>query len=68
GAMEKALVTGDYSVVLGWLPELTEEDRLKLGRAAELCNAYGFIMRAQRDISTTHGHCSTLIIHSSLYN
>jgi len=22
--MEKALLTGDYSVVLGWLPELTE--------------------------------------------
>lgn len=26
-AMEKALQTGNYSVVLGWLPELTEEDR-----------------------------------------
>ncbi|WP_275585142.1 SulA-like leucine-rich domain-containing protein, partial [Stenotrophomonas maltophilia] len=40
-AMEKALQTGNYSVVLGWLPELTEEDRLKLRRAAELGNAYG---------------------------
>ncbi|CAI2399420.1 SOS-induced cell division inhibitor SulA [Serratia ficaria] len=67
-AMEKALLTGNYSVVLGWLPELTEEDRLKLRRAAELGNAYGFIMRPQRDINPTHGHCSTLKIHSSLYH
>ncbi|EMN8761861.1 SOS-induced cell division inhibitor SulA [Serratia marcescens] len=67
-AMEKALQTGNYSVVLGWLPELTEEDRLKLRRAAELGNAYGFIMRPQRDINPTHGHCSTLKIHSSLYH
>jgi cell division inhibitor SulA len=67
-AMEKALQTGNYSVVLGWLPELTEEDRLKLRRAAELGNAYGFIMRPQRDISPTHGHCSILKIHSSLYH
>ncbi|SMB30832.1 SOS cell division inhibitor [Serratia proteamaculans] len=67
-AMEKALLTGNYSVVLGWLPDLTEEDRLKLRRAAELGNAYGFIMRPQRDINPIHGHCSTLKIHSSLYH
>lgn len=67
-AMEKALLTGNYSVVLGWLPDLTEEDRLKLRRAAELGNAYGFIMRPQRDINPIHGQCSTLKIHSSLYH
>ncbi|WP_431222908.1 SOS-induced cell division inhibitor SulA [Serratia sp. L9] len=67
-AMEKALLTGNYSVVLGWLPELTEQDRLKLSRAAELGNAYGFIMRPQRDNEATHRHCSTLKIHSSLYH
>jgi len=67
-AMEKALLTGNYSVVLGWLPELTEEDRLKLSRAAELGNAYGFIMRPQPDVDPSHGHCSTLKIHSSLYH
>ena len=67
-AMEKALQTGNYSVVLGWLPELTEEDRLKLRRAAELGNACGFIMRPQHDISPTHVQCSTLKIHSSLYH
>lgn len=67
-AMEKALLTGNYSVVLGWLPELTEQDRLKLSRAAELGNAYGFIMRPQCDIDSTPGHSSTLKIHSSLYH
>jgi cell division inhibitor SulA len=67
-AMEKALLTGNYSVVLGWLPELTEADRLKLRRAAELGNAYGFIMRPQNEINPTHGQCSTLKIHSSLYH
>ncbi|HGM5488765.1 TPA: SOS-induced cell division inhibitor SulA [Serratia fonticola] len=67
-AMEKALLTGNYSVVLGWLPELTQEDRLRLSRAAELGNAYGFIMRPQRDIVATGRHCSTLKIHSSLYH
>ncbi|WP_447872878.1 SOS-induced cell division inhibitor SulA [Serratia fonticola] len=67
-AMEKALLTGNYSVVLGWLPELTQEDRLRLSRAAELGNAYGFIMRPQRDIVAADRHCSTLKIHSSLYH
>ncbi len=67
-AMEKALLTGNYSVVLGWLPDLTEQDRLKLSRAAELGNAYGFIMRPQRDTGAPHRHCSTLKIHSSLYH
>lgn len=42
--MEKALLTGNYSIVLGWLPKLTEYDRLRLNRAAELGNAYGVIM------------------------
>ncbi|MFI8418202.1 SOS-induced cell division inhibitor SulA [Serratia sp. NPDC078593] len=67
-AMEKALLTGNYSVVLGWLPDLTDDDRLKLRRAAELGNAYGFIMRPQRDINPSKGQCSTLKIHSSLYH
>ncbi|OMQ22906.1 SOS-induced cell division inhibitor SulA [Serratia oryzae] len=67
-AMERALLTGNYSVVLGWLPELTAEDRLKLSQAAELGNAYGFIMRPQCDTNAPHRHCSTLKIHSSLYH
>lgn len=67
-AMEKALLTGNYSVVLGWLPDLTDEDRLKLRRAAELGNAYGFIMRPQPVTNSNQGQCSTLKIHSSLYH
>lgn len=67
-AMEKALLTGNYSVVLGWLPELTEQDRIKLSRAAELGNSYGFIMRPQRDTNSPHQHHSTLKIHSPLYH
>lgn len=67
-AMEKALLTGNYSVVLGWLPKLTKEERLKLTRAAELGNAYGFIMRPQCDKNTSHRHCSTVKIHSSKFH
>ncbi|GAA3591301.1 cell division inhibitor SulA [Gibbsiella greigii] len=67
-AMEKALLTGNYSVVLGWLPELNEQDRLRLSRAAVSGNAYGFIMRPQREVNTPQGQCSTLKIHSSLYH
>lgn len=65
-AMEKALLTGNYSVVLGWLPDLTEQDRLKLSHAAQWGNAYGFIMRPQR--SASHRHYSALKIQSSLYH
>lgn len=67
-AMEKALLTGNYSVVLGWLPELSEEDRLKLKHAAEWGNAYGFIMRPLSDKNSIHGHCSTLKIHPPIYH
>ncbi|BBI91518.1 putative SOS cell division inhibitor [Serratia symbiotica str. Tucson] len=67
-AMEKALLTGNYSVVLGWLPELKEEDRLKLRQAAELGNTYGFIIRPQPAPYPDHRYCSTLKIHSFLYH
>jgi cell division inhibitor SulA len=66
-AMEKALLTGNYSVVLGWLPELTEEDRLKLSQAAELGNAYGLIMRPLHNLITPKP-CATLKIHAFLYH
>ncbi|AJJ09224.1 cell division inhibitor sulA [Yersinia rohdei] len=67
-AMEKALLTGNYSVVLGWLPELTENDRIRLRLAAKLGNAYGFVMHPLDDIKATQGQCPTLKIHSSLYH
>ncbi|WON78241.1 SOS-induced cell division inhibitor SulA [Serratia sp. UGAL515B_01] len=67
-AMARALLTGNYSVVLGWLPDLTEQERLKLSQAADLGNAYGFIMRPQQDVATSRRHCSTIKIHSPLYH
>lgn len=67
-AMEKALLTGNYSAVLGWLPELTTSDRERLHIAAQQGSAYGFIMRPQQELSTPAGQFSTLKIHSSLYH
>ncbi|CNI09445.1 SOS cell division inhibitor [Yersinia thracica] len=67
-AMEKALLTGNYSVVLGWLPELSENDRIRLRLAAKLGNAYGFVMRPLDDTKLAQGQCATLKIHSSLYH
>ena len=67
-AMEKALLTGNYSVVLGWLPELSENDRIRLRMAAKLGNAYGFVMRPLNDTKLDQGQCATLKIHSSLYH
>ncbi|PJE82365.1 SOS-induced cell division inhibitor SulA, partial [Yersinia kristensenii] len=54
-AMEKALLTGNYSVVLGWLPELSENDRIRLRLAAKLGNAYGFVMRPLDDTKLAQG-------------
>jgi cell division inhibitor SulA len=67
-AMEKALLTRNYSVVLGWLPELSENDRIRLRLAAKLGNAYGFVMRPLNDKKLSQGQCTTLKIHSSLYH
>jgi cell division inhibitor SulA len=48
-SMIRALRTGNYSVVIGWLPEeLTEEEHFRLTEAAEEGNAIGFIMRPVR--------------------
>ncbi|AHM74661.1 SOS-induced cell division inhibitor SulA [Yersinia hibernica] len=67
-AMEKALLTGNYSVVLGWLPELSENDHIRLRMAAQFGNAYGFVMRPLDDTKSDQGQCATLKIHSSLYH
>ncbi|WP_145530060.1 SOS-induced cell division inhibitor SulA [Yersinia alsatica] len=67
-AMEKALLTGNYSVVLGWLPELSENDRSRLRLAAKLGNTYGFVMHPVDDTKSPQGQCATLKIHSSLYH
>ncbi|SLM62153.1 Cell division inhibitor [Dickeya aquatica] len=66
-AMEKALMTGNYSAVLCWLDdELDNEQKMRLQRAALHGNTYGFILRPEE--KTTIGHFSTLRIHSGLYH
>jgi cell division inhibitor SulA len=68
-AMVKALQTGNYSVVIGWLPEeLTDEEHLQLSFAAEMGNAIGFIMRPMQTSKTGSRPRSELKIHSSLYH
>ncbi|ORM74940.1 cell division inhibitor SulA [Pantoea wallisii] len=47
-SMVKALRTGNYSVVLAWIPyELTDSERLELEQAATEGEALGLIMRPQ---------------------
>lgn len=68
-AMIKALQTGNYSVVLGWLPgEITLEDRLRLQHAASAGNALGLIMRPDRAKIVTSRPCNGIKIHSTLYH
>lgn len=43
-AMEQALRSGNYSVVLGWLPPLSADERLRLNRAAKAGNSIGLLM------------------------
>ncbi|EGT4255285.1 cell division inhibitor SulA [Citrobacter amalonaticus] len=68
-SMVRALRTGNYSVVIGWLAEeLTEEEHAELVRAANEGNAMGFIMRPV----SAHTHATRqqtgLKIHSNLYH
>lgn len=68
-SMIRALRTGNYSVVIGWLPEeLTEEEHFRLTEAAEEGSAIGFIMRPVRADSYRRGQHSGLKIHSNLYH
>jgi cell division inhibitor SulA len=65
--MERALQTGNYSIVISWLDEdLTDEEHRRLSVAAESGNALGFIMRPQH-ISATRPR-NGIKIHSSLYH
>ena len=67
-AMERALLTGNYSVVLGWLPELSDSDHKRLRVAAEIGGSYGFIMKPLNPSFSMEGHCAEVKIHSSLYH
>ncbi|WP_269147505.1 SOS-induced cell division inhibitor SulA [Edwardsiella anguillarum] len=46
-AMEQALRSGNYSVVLGWLPPLTAAERLRLNCAAQAGHSIGLLMQPQ---------------------
>lgn len=68
-AMIKALQTGNYSVVLGWLPaEISLAERQRLQEAAEMGQALGLIMRPDRIIGASSRPFSGLKIHSTLYH
>lgn len=68
-SMVRALRTGNYSVVIGWVAEeLSEEDHRLLANAAEEGNAMGFIMRPVSAASQPTRQFSGLKIHSNLYH
>ncbi|EHD04302.1 Cell division inhibitor [Salmonella enterica subsp. enterica serovar Wandsworth str. A4-580] len=82
-SMIRALRTGNYSVVIGWMTEeLTEEEHASLVEAAKVGNAVGFIMRPvraqvgfiMRPVRAVRAHAlprrqhSGLKIHSNLYH
>lgn len=68
-AMEKALWTGNYSVILGWFPaELTADEKIRLRDAAQHGGTYGFIMYPQNEVCQKSGQFSGLKIHSTLYH
>jgi cell division inhibitor SulA len=68
-SMIRALRTGNYSVVIGWMDgELSEIDQHRLANAAEEGNAMGFIMRPVSANSQLTRQLSGLKIHSNLYH
>jgi cell division inhibitor SulA len=68
-SMIRALRTGNYSVVIGWMAEeLSEVDQIRLANAAEEGNAMGFIMRPVSASSQHTRQLSGLKIHSNLYH
>ena len=68
-SMVRALRTGNYSVVIGWLTEeLTEEEHAELVKAADEGNAMGFIMRPVNAHTHARRQQTGLKIHSNLYH
>jgi len=68
-SMVKALQTGNYSVVLGWLEEdISEHDRIRLQNAACSGQALGLIMRPDREHPAAARPFNGLKIHSNLYH
>ncbi|PKH24243.1 cell division inhibitor SulA [Enterobacterales bacterium CwR94] len=68
-AMIKALQTGNYSVVLGWIEgEISPEMRQRLDNAAAIGGSLGLIMRPQGSHSRSSGLKNAAIIQSVLYH
>lgn len=66
-AMVKALRSGNFSVVLAWLPEeLTQAERDELELAAKEGRSLGLIMREENDFNSSGGQENRLKIHSPL--
>lgn len=73
--MEKALMSGNYSVVLGWLPEISPEEMKRLESAASKGKSLGLIMRQQMNTNihlestnTSKRHLNSVKIHSIHYH
>lgn len=68
-SMERALRTGNYSVVICWMAEeLTAQEHERLMIAAQEGNAMAFIMRPVHSGSHPAGQLNGLKIHSNLYH
>ncbi|EOF4701918.1 SOS-induced cell division inhibitor SulA [Klebsiella sp. MISC125] len=68
-SMIRALRTGNYSVVIGWLSdELTVEEHERLVVAAQEGHAMGFIMRPVSNTGQPGRQLSGLKIHSNVYH
>lgn len=68
-AMIKALSSGNYSVVLGWISqEITPSERRRLDEAAMQGQALGLIMRPQINAISSSRPVNRLKIHSTLYH
>lgn len=73
--MKKALMSGNYSVVLGWLPEISPEEMKTLEYAASQGKSLGLIMRQQKNsniqLGSSNGskrHLNSVKIHSIHYH
>ncbi|WP_215847159.1 SOS-induced cell division inhibitor SulA [Candidatus Pantoea bituminis] len=67
--MIKALRTGNYSVVLAWIPyELDEEERRELERAAAEGEALGLILRSSNPVEAPLRPQNALKIQSDLFH
>lgn len=67
-AMECALRSGNYSVVLGWLLPLTQNERARLRKAAQDGECFGLIMQPDHNVESDNGQLNLLKIQSKLFH